>query len=84
MTGLETRATRASDKMRQTKKSYREVAEHEGLLSSSGSEGEEEEEEVQEITEFDAGLPLTLQLECRVTPLREEHRRRRRWPDRER
>ena len=79
--GLETRATRASDKMKESKKSYREVAEHEGLLSSSASEGEaEEEEDITEITEFDIGLPLTLQVQCRVTPLREEHRKRRRGP----
>ena len=83
--GLETRATRATDKMRESKKSYREVAEHEGLLSSgSGSDGEEEDDEVQDITEFDVGLPLSLQVDCKVTPLREEHKKRRRWPDRER
>jgi len=80
---LETRATRASDKMKETKKSYREVAEHEGLLSSSGSEGEEVEDDIQEITEFDIGLPVTQQVLSRVTPLREEHKKRRRWPDRE-
>ena len=83
--GLETRATRATDKMRESKKSYREVAEHEGLLSSgSGSDGEEEDDDVQDITEFDVGLPLSLQVDCKVTPLREEHKKRRRWPDRER
>jgi hypothetical protein len=66
--GLETRATRASDKMRESKRSYREVPEHEGLLSSSGEEdgegedGEEGDDEVKEITDFDIGLPLTLQV----------------------
>lgn len=82
--GLETRATRASDKMKETKKSYREVAEHEGLLSSSASDGEGDDDEIQEITEFDIGLPLTLQVLSRVTPLREEHKKRRKWPDRDR
>lgn len=82
--GLETR----SDKNRRaTKKvaNYKEVAEHEGLVSSSQSEGEESETGgVEEITEFDIGLPLTLQVHSRVTPLREEHKKRRQWPDRER
>ena len=63
---------------------YKEVAEHEGLVSSSQSEGEESESGVEEITEFDIGLPLTLQINSRVTPLREEYKKRRQWPDRER
>ena len=63
---------------------YKEVAEHEGLVSSSQSEGEESESGIEEITEFDIGLPLTLQVHSRVTPLREEHKKRRQWPDRER
>jgi len=81
--GLETR----SDKNRRaTKKvaNYKEVAEHEGLVSSSQSEGEESEAGIEEVTEFDIGLPLTLQVQSRVTPLREEHKKRRQWPDRER
>jgi len=81
--GLETR----SDKNRRaTKKvaNYKEVAEHEGLVSSSQSEGEESEAGIEEITEFDIVLPLTLQIQNRVTPLREEHKKRRQWPDRER
>jgi len=81
--GLETR----SDKNRRaTKKvaNYKEVAEHEGLVSSSQSEGEESEAGIEEVTEFDIGLPLTLQVQTRVTPLREEHKKRRQWPDRER
>jgi len=81
--GLETR----SDKNRRaTKKvaNYKEIAEHEGLVSSSQSEGEESESGVEEITEFDIGLPLTLQIGSRVTPLREEYKKRRQWPDRER
>jgi len=81
--GLETR----SDKNRRaTKKvaNYKEIAEHEGLVSSSQSEGEESEGGVEEITEFDIGLPLTLQIHRRVTPLREEYKKRRQWPDRER
>ena len=63
---------------------YKEVAEHEGLVSSSQSEGEESEAGIEEVTEFDIGLPLTLQVQTRVTPLREEHKKRRQWPDRER
>jgi len=81
--GLETR----SDKNRRaTKKvaNYKEVAEHEGLVSSSQSEGEESEAGIEEVTEFDVGLSLTLQVHSRVTPLREEHKKRRQWPDRER
>eukprot|EP00092_Neocalanus_flemingeri_P002863 GFUD01003061.1.p1 GENE.GFUD01003061.1~~GFUD01003061.1.p1 ORF type:complete len:982 (-),score=335.32 GFUD01003061.1:277-3222(-) len=82
--GLETR----SDKNRRaTKKvaNYKEIAEHEGLVSSSQSEGEESEPGgIEEVTEFDIGLPLTLQVQSRVTPLREEHKKRRQWPDRER
>jgi len=39
---------------------------------------------VQDITEFDVGIPLSLQVDCKVTPLREEHKKRRKWPDRER
>ena len=53
-------------------------------MSSSQSEGEESEGGVEEITEFDIGLPLTLQIHRRVTPLREEYKKRRQWPDRER
>jgi len=81
--GLETR----SDKNRRASKkvaTYKEVAEHEGLLSSSQSEGEDSEAGIEEITEFDIGLPLTLQVYSKVTPLREEHKKRRKWPDRER
>ena len=40
--------------------SYKEVAEHEGLLSSNSEE--EEDDEIEEITEFDQGLPLSLQV----------------------
>ena len=54
------------------------------MVSSSQSEGEESEGGVEEITEFDIGLPLTLQIHRRVTPLREEYKKRRQWPDRER
>jgi hypothetical protein len=35
--------------------SYKEVAEHVGLLSGSSSE-EEKEEEIEEITDFDQGM----------------------------
>ena len=67
--------------------SYKEVAEHEGLVSSEESDGEEEEggeDDIEEVTDFDLGLPLVLQLQQRVTPLREEHKKRRKWPDRAR
>jgi len=64
--------------------SYKEVAEHEGLLESEHSSAESSDEVVEEVTDFDFGLPLTLQLQSRVTPLREEHRRRRKYPDRKR
>merc|ERR1719193_90841 len=77
---LETRSdkrTRSSGKVA----SYKEVAEHEGLLSSNSEE--EEDDEIEEITEFDQGLPLSLQALHRVTPLREESKRRRKLPDRE-
>ncbi len=41
--------------------SYKEVAEHVGLLSGSSSEEEKDkEEEVEDITDFDQGLPLFL------------------------
>jgi hypothetical protein len=41
--------------------SYKEVAEHVGLLSGSSSEEEKDkEEEVEDITDFDQGLPLLL------------------------
>jgi len=64
--------------------SYKEVAEHEGLLESEHSSADSSDETVEEVTDFDFGLPLTLQLQSRVTPLREEHRRRRKYPDRKR
>ena len=64
--------------------SYKEIAEHEGLLESEHSSAESSDEAVEEVTDFDFGLPLTLQLQSRVTPLREEHRRRRKYPDRKR
>ena len=64
--------------------SYKEVAEHEGLLESEHSSAESSDEAVEEVTDFDFGLPLTLQLQSRVTPLREEHRRKRKYPDRKR
>ncbi|XP_023340374.1 uncharacterized protein LOC111710503 [Eurytemora carolleeae] len=77
---LETR----SDKRTRAGKiaSYKEVAEHEGLLSSNSSE--DEAEEVQDITEFDQGLPLSLQVLSRVTPLREESKKRHKYPNRDR
>jgi hypothetical protein len=41
--------------------SYKEVAEHVGLLSGSSSEEEKDkEEEVEDITDFDQGFPLFL------------------------
>ena len=53
--------------MRESKKSYREVAEHEGLLSSgSGSDGGEDDDDVQDITEFGVGIPLSLQVGCTI------------------
>ena len=64
--------------------SYKEIAEHEGLLESEHSSAESSDEAVEEVTDFDFGLPLTLQLQSRVTPLREEHRRKRKYPDRKR
>jgi len=78
--GLETRSEknrRASRKVG----SYREVAEHEGLLSTSGSEDEADAGEgIEEVTEFDLGISLSLQLNLGVTPLREEGRRRHKPP----
>ena len=44
--------------------SYKEVAEHEGLLSSASSE--EEGDEVEDVTEFDQGIPLSLQVQGRA------------------
>jgi len=82
--GLETRSEknrRASRKVG----SYREVMEHEGLLSTSGSEGEDEAEAgIEEVTEFDLGISVSLQLLDGVTPLREEHVKKRKYPDRAR
>ena len=63
---------------------YKEVAEHIGLVNSSQSEGEESEAGIEEFTEFDIVLPITLQIQNRVTPLREDHKKRTQWPDRER
>ena len=80
--GLETRG----EKRRSTRKmtSYKEVAEHEGLLESDHSEAESSDGGVEEVTDFDIGLPLTLQIQSRVTPFREEHKKRRKYPDRRR
>ena len=77
---------RAEDVRRSTRKvaSYKEVAEHEGLLESDHSETESSDGGVEEVTDFDIGLPLTLQIQTKVTPYREEHRKRRKYPDRRR
>ena len=53
--------------MRESKKSYREVAEHEGLLSSgSDNDGGEDDEDVQDITKYSVGIPLSLQVDCTI------------------
>jgi len=81
---LETR----SDRTRAGKvASYKEVAEHEGLLSGDESEEEgsaEVDDEIEDITEFDQGLPLSLQILRKITPLREESKKRRKFPNRDR
>jgi len=54
------------------------VAEHEGLLSGDESEEEgsaEVDDEIEDITEFDQGLPLSLQILRKITPLREESKK---------
>jgi len=80
--GIETRGEvrRSSRKVA----SYKEVAEHEGLLESEHSEAESSDGGVEEVTDFDIGLPLTLQIQTKVTPYREEHKKRRKYPDRRR
>ena len=81
--GMETRgeATRRS-----TRKvgSYKEVPEHQGLLETEDSEAESSDGGVEEVTDFDIGLPLTLQILSKSTPYREEHKKRKRFPDRRR
>ena len=80
--GMETRG----EARRSTRKvgSYKEVPEHQGLLENGESEGESSDGGVEEVTDFDIGLPLTLQILRRTTPYREEHRKRKRYPDRRR
>ena len=41
---------------------YKEVAEHEGLLSGQSSDEEGGGDEIEEVTDFDQGLPLSLQV----------------------
>jgi len=75
--------TRSDKRTRAKSVRYKEVAEHEGLLSGSSSEGEEDEE-IEDITDFDQGIPLSLQVISRTTPFREESNKRKKFPDRER
>ena len=76
-----TEATRRSSRK---VRSYKEVPEHQGLLETDQSESESSDGGVEEVTDFDIGLPLTLQIQSRSTPFREEHKRRRKYPDRRR
>ena len=82
--GLETRGDQVRRSSRKVA-SYKEPAEHEGLLESDHSESESQSDGgVEEVTDFDIGLPLTLQIQTKVTPYREEHKKRRKYPDRRR
>lgn len=75
--------TRSDKRTRAASVRYKEVAEHEGLLSGSSSAAEEDEE-IEDITDFDQGIPLSLQVISRTTPFREESNKRKKFPDRER
>jgi len=83
--GPDTRTAEATRRSSRKEKSYREVPEHQGLLETDHSESESSDGGgVEEVTEFDIGLPLTLQIQSRSTPFREEHKKRRKYPDRRR
>jgi len=89
--GLETRSNKRTRKGRDKVQSYKEVAEHEGLLSSGGSDDEGgggggggSDGEIEDITDFDQGLPLSLQILRRVTPMREETKKRHKFEYRDR
>ena len=74
--GPDTRTVEATRRSSRKVRSYREVPEHQGLLETDHSESESSDGGVEEVTEFDIGLPLTLQIQSRSTPFREEHKKR--------
>ena len=80
--GPDTRTVEATRRSSRKVRSYREVPEHQGLLETDHSESESSDGGVEEVTDFDIGLPLTLQIQSRSTPFREEHKKRRKYPDR--
>ena len=82
--GPDTRTAEATRRSSRKVRSYREVPEHQGLLETDHSESESSDGGVEEVTDFDIGLPLTLQIQSRSTPFREEHKKRRKYPDRRR
>ena len=64
-----TRESRRQEEKRKTPR-YTEVAEHEGLLSSSEDDGEDVSDEELKGGEFDLELPVSLQMVLGVTQLR--------------